>query len=168
MQEASWKSVSNAHVVECATVLQKFFSRVFSGTTLADFVLVRLRSFVKKTSWNKNDSRSLSETVNKLLNRTTKVVYPSVADTSELILYYFVDKINKIRSDIRPGSSTVVEVSPRSNVPPCSQFQPVEVGNDCALINFSKQRSSLADPIPVPILGTIITHFLSFWASPNR
>ncbi len=112
--------------------------------------------FRKKLSEMKNDPKQISKTVNSLLNRAKTIVYPSAADASELFSSYFVDKINKIRSEISPCANNVVTDIPCSKAPSFSQFHPVVASDVCALIKSSKRSSSPADPIPVPLLCKVI------------
>lgn len=112
--------------------------------------------FRTRLSETKNDPKAISNTVNSLLNRAKTVVYPSAADASELFASYFVDKINKIRSEIKPCSNPVVVNAPCSNAPSFRQFHPAIASDICALVKSSKRSSSPADPIPVPLLCTII------------
>ncbi len=110
--------------------------------------------FSKKVTALETNPKKLHHTLNLLLNRSKMAVYPSATDASELFSSYFVDKILKIRSDIKP--STTLSSTPMSNAPLLCNFLPVSESAISALVKSSKRSSSPADPIPVPLLCNII------------
>ena len=111
-------------------------------------------------SRNSCDSKTAFKTVNSLLNSGKKLHARISPDACQLFSTSFVDKIEKIRASITPPSSLI---STHMQSPPTlANFNRVSVSDICKLIKCSKRSSSPADPIPVPLLFTIID-----WVCPS-
>ena len=102
--------------------------------------------FSNKLTELATDPKQLHDTINSLLNRSKKSVDPRSADASELFSAYFVEKILKIRSTIKPSATHSSTSMPRA--PLFSSFQPVLESAVSALVKSSKRSSSPADPNP--------------------
>jgi hypothetical protein len=116
--------------------------------------------FYKKLSSSCGDSKTAFKCVNFLLNREKKLHIPSSPDACHLFSNYFVDKIQKIRASITPPcNSTPVDLQ---SPPEFSSFHGVTTADISKLIRASKRSLSPADPIPVPLLCSIID-----WVCPS-
>ncbi len=80
--------------------------------------------------------------------------HPSSSNVSELFSSFFVEKIEKIRASItRPCTPLQTEVP---SPPEFRHFYCVSDSDIVKLVKTSKRSSSPADPIPVPLLCSII------------
>jgi len=110
--------------------------------------------FSKMLAELETNPKEFHKTINSLLNRSKKMVSPNAADASELFSAYFVDEILKIHSDIKPPETHSSTPMPRASL--LSNFQPVLKSAVWSLVKSSQRSVSPADPIPVPLLCTII------------
>ncbi len=104
--------------------------------------------------------RNAFQTINMLLNRGKKLYTPSSPDACHLFSNYFVEKSEKIRASITPScKSTSVQLqSPHE----FSSFHGVSTAEVSKLIRASKRSTSPADPVPVPLLCSIVD-----WVCPS-
>ena len=117
---------------------------------------MQVHFLLQKLSTSSSDYKKIYKTVNYLLNRSIAVPHPNNPNVSELFSSFFVEKVDEIRPSITRASKTLeIEVP---SPPKFEHFHCVYDNEIVKPVKTSKRSSSPADPIPVPVLCSIIDH----------
>jgi len=108
-------------------------SKTLLGFTIADLDILKRLS-----------SDPFYKIVDSLVSRLKKSDYPNAVDPGDRLSSHCVEKIIKIRSDIKPSAIFLLSLAYYSCF---SKFQTVEESTMCALVRSSKRISSPADTI---------------------
>ena len=145
--ERRWKKSRNSlHFLQMKELLSAFNQRIEDART---------SYFSNLINTNKNKPKVLFSVINTLVNPAPPPVPVFSDDDCEQFLSFFLDKVNNIRSNIIPPSTTIAVLPPP--ISSLSQFSLISSEDLSRIVSHMHPSSSPADSIPTTLLKDVFS-----------
>ena len=119
----------------------------------------RRNYFKNKIENEKTNSKDLFKTLKKLTGRKKEKVFPkhkSEAEVSEEMANFYVEKIDKIRNQIKTQNKEVLSQN-RMDITPLTDFELIDTDQLKAILQSLNKKSCCLDPAPAEVLSKLFS-----------